>query len=94
MRRGARPVLPAQPQRAHRKADENRNGEDESRLPITEQAHVGLAATPALQGLTPRLIFASNHFHLLVWTRGVALASFMKYLRAKLAKKVGRRVIP
>ena len=28
--------------------------------------------------------FASNHFHLLVWTRGVALASFMQYLRQPL----------
>ncbi|HYO71549.1 MAG TPA: hypothetical protein VEU33_36270, partial [Archangium sp.] len=36
--------------------------------------------------------FASNHFHLLVWTRGVALASFMQYLRANLSKKVGRLV--
>ncbi|WPB79942.1 transposase [Archangium violaceum] len=34
--------------------------------------------------------FASNHFHLLVWSRGVALASFMQYLRANLSKKVGR----
>jgi REP element-mobilizing transposase RayT len=25
--------------------------------------------------------FASNHFHLLVWARGAALASFMQYLR-------------
>ncbi|WP_239470441.1 hypothetical protein [Archangium violaceum] len=37
-------------------------------------------------------IFASNHFHLLVWTRGAALASFMQYLRANLSKKVGRLV--
>ena len=36
--------------------------------------------------------FASNHFHLLVWTRGVALSSFMQYLRANLSKKVGRLV--
>ncbi|WP_375768923.1 hypothetical protein NR798_45810 [Archangium gephyra] len=36
--------------------------------------------------------FASNHFHLLVWTRGVALASFMQYLRANLSRKVGRLV--
>jgi REP element-mobilizing transposase RayT len=36
--------------------------------------------------------FASNHFHLLVWTRGAALASFMQYLRANLSRKVGRLV--
>ena len=36
--------------------------------------------------------FASNHFHLLVWARGAALASFMQYLRANLSKKVGRLV--
>jgi REP element-mobilizing transposase RayT len=36
--------------------------------------------------------FASNHFHLLVWARGAALASFMQYLRANLSRKVGRLV--
>jgi REP element-mobilizing transposase RayT len=36
--------------------------------------------------------FASNHFHLLVWARGAALASFMQYLRSNLSKKVGRLV--
>ena len=36
--------------------------------------------------------FASNHFHLLVWTRGAALVGFMQYLRANLSKKVGRLV--
>jgi REP element-mobilizing transposase RayT len=36
--------------------------------------------------------FASNHFHLLVWARGAALAAFMQYLRANLSKKVGRLV--
>ncbi|EPX59319.1 hypothetical protein D187_002809 [Cystobacter fuscus DSM 2262] len=36
--------------------------------------------------------FASNHFHLLVWARGAALAGFMQYLRANLSKKVGRLV--
>jgi REP element-mobilizing transposase RayT len=36
--------------------------------------------------------FASNHFHLLVWTKGAALASFMQYLRANLSRKVGRLV--
>ncbi|WP_306413606.1 transposase, partial [Cystobacter fuscus] len=36
--------------------------------------------------------FASNHFHLLVWARGAALASFMQYLRANLSKKVGKLV--
>ncbi|HEX5747085.1 MAG TPA: hypothetical protein VFZ09_12655 [Archangium sp.] len=36
--------------------------------------------------------FASNHFHLLVWARGAALAGFMQYLRANLSKKVGRWV--
>ena len=30
--------------------------------------------------------FASNHFHLLVWAQGVALAGFMQYLRASLSK--------
>jgi REP element-mobilizing transposase RayT len=34
--------------------------------------------------------FASNHFHLLVWARGAALAGFMQYLRANLSRKVGR----
>jgi hypothetical protein len=34
--------------------------------------------------------FASNHFHLLVWARGAALAGFMQYLRANLSKKVGK----
>ncbi|EPX57891.1 hypothetical protein D187_004548 [Cystobacter fuscus DSM 2262] len=29
-------------------------------------------------------------FHLLVWARGAALASFMQYLRSNLSKKVGR----
>ncbi|HYO55924.1 hypothetical protein [Archangium sp.] len=33
--------------------------------------------------------FASNHFHLLVWARGAALADFMQYLRANLSRKVG-----
>jgi REP element-mobilizing transposase RayT len=37
-------------------------------------------------------VFASNHFHLLVWARGVALSSFMQYLRANLSRKVGRLV--
>jgi hypothetical protein len=36
--------------------------------------------------------FASNHFHLLVWARGAALAGFMQYLRANLSRKVGRLV--
>jgi hypothetical protein len=36
--------------------------------------------------------FASNHFHLLVWARGAALAGFMQYLRANLSKKVGKLV--
>ncbi|QRN96656.1 hypothetical protein JRI60_48025 [Archangium violaceum] len=36
--------------------------------------------------------FASNHFHLLVWARGAALASFMQYLRANLSRKVGQLV--
>jgi REP element-mobilizing transposase RayT len=36
--------------------------------------------------------FASNHFHLLVWARGAALAFFMQYLRANLSRKVGRLV--
>ncbi len=36
--------------------------------------------------------FASNHFHLLVWAQGAALASFMQYLRANLSRKVGRLV--
>jgi REP element-mobilizing transposase RayT len=36
--------------------------------------------------------FASNHFHLLVWARGAALASFMQYLRSNLSRKVGRLV--
>jgi hypothetical protein len=36
--------------------------------------------------------FASNHFHLLVWARGAALAGFMQYLRANLSKKVGKWV--
>ncbi|MCY1083369.1 transposase [Archangium lansingense] len=36
--------------------------------------------------------FASNHFHLLVWARGPALASFMQYLRANLSRKVGKLV--
>jgi len=36
--------------------------------------------------------FASNHFHLLLWARGAALASFMQYLRANLSRKVGRLV--
>jgi REP element-mobilizing transposase RayT len=36
--------------------------------------------------------FASNHFHLLVWARGTALAGFMQYLRANLSRKVGRLV--
>lgn len=36
--------------------------------------------------------FASNHFHLLVWARGTALASFMQFLRTNLSKKVGRLV--
>ena len=30
--------------------------------------------------------FASNHFHLLVWARGAALAGFMQYLRANLSR--------
>jgi REP element-mobilizing transposase RayT len=34
--------------------------------------------------------FASNHFHLLVWAQGAALAGFMQYLRANLSRKVGR----
>jgi hypothetical protein len=33
--------------------------------------------------------FASNHFHLLVWAQGAALAGFMQYLRANLSRKVG-----
>ncbi|MFY0578908.1 transposase [Cystobacter fuscus] len=36
--------------------------------------------------------FASNHFHLLVWARGAALAGFMQYLRSNLSKKVGKLV--
>ena len=36
--------------------------------------------------------FASNHFHLLMWARGAALAGFMQYLRANLSRKVGRLV--
>ncbi|MCY1075808.1 transposase [Archangium lansingense] len=36
--------------------------------------------------------FASNHFHLLVWAKGAALASFMQYLRANLSRKVGKLV--
>jgi REP element-mobilizing transposase RayT len=36
--------------------------------------------------------FASNHFHLLVWAQGAALASFMQYLRSNLSRKVGRLV--
>ena len=36
--------------------------------------------------------FLSNHFHLLVWAKGAALAGFMQYLRANLSKKVGRLV--
>ena len=36
--------------------------------------------------------FASNHFHLLVWAQGAALASFMQYLRANLSRKVGQLV--
>ncbi len=36
--------------------------------------------------------FASNHFHLLVWARGAALAAFMQYLRANLSRKLGRLV--
>ena len=36
--------------------------------------------------------FASNHFHLLVWTRGATLAGFMQFLRANLSRKVGRLV--
>ncbi|MFL5357718.1 transposase [Archangium sp.] len=36
--------------------------------------------------------FASNHFHLLVWAQGAALAGFMQYLRANLSRKVGRLV--
>jgi len=36
--------------------------------------------------------FASKHFHLLVWARGAALASFIQYLRANLSRKVGRSV--
>ncbi|WP_395839738.1 transposase [Cystobacter fuscus] len=36
--------------------------------------------------------FASNHFHLLVWARGAALAGFMQYLRANLSRKVGKLV--
>ncbi len=38
--------------------------------------------------------FVSNHFYLLVWARGAALASFMQYLRANLSRKVGRLVDP
>jgi hypothetical protein len=34
----------------------------------------------------------ANHFYLLVWARGAALASFMQYLRANLSRKVGRLV--
>ena len=33
--------------------------------------------------------FASNHFHLLVWARGAALAGFMQYLRANLVPQAG-----
>jgi hypothetical protein len=36
--------------------------------------------------------FASNHFHLLVWARGAALAGFMQYLCTNLSRKVGRLV--
>ncbi|WP_395817526.1 transposase [Archangium minus] len=36
--------------------------------------------------------FASNHFHLLVWARGAALAFFMQHLRSNLSRKVGRLV--
>ncbi|OJH42182.1 transposase [Cystobacter ferrugineus] len=36
--------------------------------------------------------FASNHFHLLVWARGAALAGFMQYLHTNLSKKVGKLV--
>jgi hypothetical protein len=46
------------------------------------------AGSVRLHGFT----FASNHFHLLVWARGAALAAFMQYLRANLSKKVGRLV--
>jgi hypothetical protein len=34
--------------------------------------------------------FVSNHFHLVVWARGAALASFMQYRRANLSRKVGK----
>jgi hypothetical protein len=50
-----------------------------------------LARAVQQSGGTVRLYaftFASNHFHLLVWARGAALAGFMQYLRANLSKDV------
>ena len=52
----------------------------------------GLAAESAGTIRLYAFTFASNHFHLLVWARGAALAGFMQYLRANLSRKVGRLV--
>ncbi|PTL85136.1 transposase [Vitiosangium sp. GDMCC 1.1324] len=55
---------------------------------VLARAVLQSAGTVRLHAFT----FASNHFHLLVWARGAALASFMQYLRANLSRKVGRLV--
>lgn len=43
-------------------------------------------------GVLAKAVQQSGGNDLLVWTRGVALASFMQYLRVNLSKKVGRLV--
>jgi hypothetical protein len=55
---------------------------------VHQPGHSQSAGTVRLHAFT----FASNHFHLLVWARGAALAGFMQYLRANLSRKVGRLV--